>query len=1117
MATYIPGVGSYLPDFKPFTPDYKFLSNVLETKTLKYETNYKALNDLYSKVVYGDLSRADTQEMRDQYAENLGPKLQQISGMDLSMSQNVESAKALFKPFFEEDLIVKDLVTTKKYRNEMQYVDMLKNSPVKEERDQYWQTGVQKMQYEMEDFVNATEEDALKMALPQYVPDADLYEMAMGYLNESELGTDIVTTISDNGEWLVHRKNGDLITNEALTMVQKAMKDDPRVVNAYHADAFVKSRQYADQGIEEGRFATANEGQAAWASEQINTIEAEIARRNAELEKQKKAKEKNNEAWKKTQQQTGIVKGSKEEKIMNENASQLEALKQRLQDANLLLEDQPQAEVSMKTTGEYKPEDTKSLLYRAYSLLMNYNMESDLQAAALTYSNKGKMVKLEANPYMKMQKQHQYDLSKLATQNRYKLAQMDRKLELDKELADYEASLEATAGANFADLFSNVSTSDPNTVTGISVDEEGNVSVDPDFDYVESQENQIANWHDKNEQAKVEWALQMLQKSTDNAGSGVYSIDGIGEGSLIDLKDQILDAEGGVKEEYQKAFGDHFAKMGELIENVDPDVASLANGEGPLLLSSESGRDQFNNLQNTYVALKSQENALQSVTGKFYETAKSNLDKALMTSLNVEDSDEYQELMKQGAQNGMPQMFYEDANGVTRKYSLDEYKNVFAQWAAENGNKISIKNTPYDDTHWYTGRGSERMAVGDTWAGLGHGKSKTITYETRRVSDGLGGVYAEVPVERLGSTIGFQRDISDQQAKDFYNSMSEMMNYAMRGKLESVVNPEAHTGDQAKYTQMFDVYDVKQAMRGVDESMMNVGDIMNNPTYESIVDPLQLTPDAVEQLKNINYHMSQDPNISDNNVFLFSHGFNELQKAGNWDDEDVLVDGDMEENRGLGRKLWKQYTQDLVRMQAKGATKSDYPGVTIKYFPSWTSEGGNLDPEKHNAGYTITFDEDYLDQYRKKGGFLEGNTNNVVSIVVPKNADINSKKFGEFAFSNVATEISTNEQKNYSQQVPYGGSFNVTQNTSGAYDINYQIMQFDNETGQFKTAMFTEPMMDNNGSLIGQQNRQYLDFYTNQYLLQLQQVGNINQKTIDAWKKAHPDLVLNDPDYRFSN
>ena len=64
MATYVPGVGSYLPEFKPFTPDYKFLSNVLDTKTTKYQTNFKQLNDLYSKVVYGNLSRKDTQEMR---------------------------------------------------------------------------------------------------------------------------------------------------------------------------------------------------------------------------------------------------------------------------------------------------------------------------------------------------------------------------------------------------------------------------------------------------------------------------------------------------------------------------------------------------------------------------------------------------------------------------------------------------------------------------------------------------------------------------------------------------------------------------------------------------------------------------------------------------------------------------------------------------------------------------------------------------------------------------------------------------------------------------------------------------------------------------------------------
>ena len=52
MATYVPGVPQYLPEFKPFTPDYKFLSNVLDTKTNRYNTNYKQINDLYSSNLY---------------------------------------------------------------------------------------------------------------------------------------------------------------------------------------------------------------------------------------------------------------------------------------------------------------------------------------------------------------------------------------------------------------------------------------------------------------------------------------------------------------------------------------------------------------------------------------------------------------------------------------------------------------------------------------------------------------------------------------------------------------------------------------------------------------------------------------------------------------------------------------------------------------------------------------------------------------------------------------------------------------------------------------------------------------------------------------------------------
>ena len=50
MATYIKGADTYLPEITPFTPDFKFLSAVLDTRTDKYDANFRATNDLYNKV-----------------------------------------------------------------------------------------------------------------------------------------------------------------------------------------------------------------------------------------------------------------------------------------------------------------------------------------------------------------------------------------------------------------------------------------------------------------------------------------------------------------------------------------------------------------------------------------------------------------------------------------------------------------------------------------------------------------------------------------------------------------------------------------------------------------------------------------------------------------------------------------------------------------------------------------------------------------------------------------------------------------------------------------------------------------------------------------------------------
>ena len=81
MATYIQGVKDYIPQLEVFKPDYKFLSDVLDVRQDRYDTNYKAINELYSKVVYADMYREDNIAERDQYANRLSNGLKQVSGI----------------------------------------------------------------------------------------------------------------------------------------------------------------------------------------------------------------------------------------------------------------------------------------------------------------------------------------------------------------------------------------------------------------------------------------------------------------------------------------------------------------------------------------------------------------------------------------------------------------------------------------------------------------------------------------------------------------------------------------------------------------------------------------------------------------------------------------------------------------------------------------------------------------------------------------------------------------------------------------------------------------------------------------------------------------------------
>ncbi len=1138
MATYVPGVGSYLPDFKPFTPDYKFLSNVLDTKTQKYESNYKALNDLYGKVVYGNLSRKDTQEMRDQYAENLAPKLQQISGLDLSMAQNVDTAKALFKPFFEEDLIVKDLVQTKKYRNEMQYADMLKNSSVDEERRKYWQTGVQKMQFEMEDFVEADAQAALKMSVPTYTPNANLYESAIKVLNSSGLETDVVTTISDNGEWMIHRKNGDLITNEALTLVQKTLKDDPMIINAYHADAYVKARTFAKNGVDEGKFANLDQGQNVWATNKIKEVEAQIEKRQAALAEKKKLAAEKNKAWSKSNKQDPVIKGSPEEKASNASKSDLSAVKAKLAEIDKLYDDQPQSEKDFKTNGEYNPSNTRSLLNRAYSLMMNMGMETDLQAAAMDYSKKGMMSKLEANEYAVLAKRHKYDMRKVAAQHANRLREIQVKDVLDKQNIALKAQLENEAtGQNKLDLEGSESTSENNTVTATNVDDKtGKATLNGD--HIENQEKVAAGLQDQLTSQEIQWTLEMLRRKQGltNGGSGMITVDGIGTMSAKEMEQEmgkylLNDKDNAgfqeMKKKYSVAFEREFKNMGELLKIEESKVnQETFSDNSPLLFDSKDPIKEFANLQNGYDALNRQKMALDANISKLYEVTDYNIKKAVNSQFDLESGDEFKDLMAKAVNAGMPTMIYKDEDGMYKRHTDKSYKDAYFKWIQGGGGKgLSVDGVDvdgFDDSSWITHHSYEHSQLGDgTMADLGQGKEEeTYAAYSGTSGGGISSVGTSTGTDSFDN-VGYRiksgadsfennRRRSDKQAAQFMKSMYELNNFAIKGKLEATQDVTTEKGDYAEFGNIFKTYDIKQGMRGISQVDQNPGEISNNPVYEVLVDPLAISDSAAEQLNTLNKQVNEDPNMT---IMLSTHGFNDVYKIEDsdyWDDNDIV--GDKDDGQGKinytqAKQLYKQYIMDMTkRRTTESKSQGDYPIATIKYFPSWTAEGENLDHKY--AGYTLTFSDEYLDGYRKSGGMLEKIPGNTLSFIIPKSQDKNPRKYGEFNFSYVASSIATSDDHSFQKAVPAGGSFSITENLDQGYNMNYQILQFNGDTGEYDSGYFTKQLVNDEGMPIGTSNKQELDFYMRKYLYELQRIGQDNKSQRDAWKKNNPSKMV---------
>jgi ASC-1-like (ASCH) protein len=279
MATYLQGVTDYIPEYQPFQPDFNFFASALQTKQNRYDKNWSQLNKVYGKFVNAPLTHRQSISNRDQYLKGAVKNIQKISGLDLSLEQNVQQAMQVFTPFYNDKNLLYDMHFTEQANSSRSLGQSYQNCTGKDCEGLYWLQGIQAIDYKVKEFGESNYDEIFNIAAPKYVPFAQGFKEA-GQLVK-DLGIDIETTSFQNGNIVTYR-NGEVAKIPIYQALLSGLGNDPRYKDMYKTQAYVDRMGFVEQQVAAG--VSKEEAQQTFAN---NTVAMYSAMITDEAEKAK--------------------------------------------------------------------------------------------------------------------------------------------------------------------------------------------------------------------------------------------------------------------------------------------------------------------------------------------------------------------------------------------------------------------------------------------------------------------------------------------------------------------------------------------------------------------------------------------------------------------------------------------------------------------------------------------------------------------------------------------------------------------------------------------------------------------------------------------------------------
>jgi len=435
MATYLQGVTDYIPEIQPFQPDYNFYMNVLQAKQNQYDTNYNKISNIYGELYNNPVTRDDSNKMKDEYLKKIDFELKRVSSLDLSLEQNVNQAAQVFKPFYENNHLMKDMALTKNYNRAIGNAVALANSKDEKVRGTYWDAGIKAMQYRLDEFKNADASEVLSFSNINYTPYANAQKKFLDMAKEYNLSVDI-TQPDKSGMYFIRQKNGELLLPSLQKLFMNAYVNDPELQKVYATQAYVNRKDQIElrsKNFNNDKVAAEKD----FLQEQYRHLKSYVGEQAAEA----------NESYTVTKNKTNSVENNKNQgDVHPKQSSYLQRLQQTLQvesfvksHADKMNEDINGQSYTVSTQGPNQTiggldlnnmELARNKVDSAYANLL---AERDINAASEIYANKDRLYDIKVNPVGLEGMRHAHNMQRDAAQNAFTM-QRDR-MKYDFEVA----------------------------------------------------------------------------------------------------------------------------------------------------------------------------------------------------------------------------------------------------------------------------------------------------------------------------------------------------------------------------------------------------------------------------------------------------------------------------------------------------------------------------------------------------------------------------------------------------------------------------------------------------------------------------------------------------------